>query len=190
MNLVNRLLILLLALGFLAAGVLLAVSPALAERTVGEAAAGGLRAFQATTATERLGAGIILAAVGAILLVLELWPSRRARVVRSAFDGGVVEYDAEATASLLERDLARLEGVQRVMALVVPRSDRVDVLLRLHPLDSAAPRAVAERVASRARERVEREMGLQLGELRIGVAPPRGDHAVERREPARVTETA
>ncbi len=165
----TRVPVVLLALALGAAAAILGLVPDQLLAT-GEAALGTVRSLEAGTRTT---IAIVLAALAGVLLVLALWPQRR-QVVRAGFDGGMLEYDGDTVARLLERHVARLEGVRGARVSTRTRQEKVDVLLRVATADGFEPREVGRRAASEVREKVERGFGLSLGQLRLVVAPAPG----------------
>jgi hypothetical protein len=116
----------------------------------------------------------LVAALAVILLVFELRPQRRS-VVRAQLEGGAtVEYDRGTIGALLERELAKIDGVRAARVLVTSRQRRLDAQARIAVAEGHDSHDVASRAASRIRETLQRSLGIELNSLRLAVTPGLG----------------
>lgn len=167
MALFNRVVVTLLALLLLLAAAALLATPDMALAT----AERWLAALRATPAPllAWIAAGAL--AVALLLALAEVWPQHAPRVFTARFDGGTVAYPREAVASVLEKELATVEGLREARAAVGGRGQKVEVHVRLAIDPRCDPQGVAVLAAGRVRDRVERGMGLRLRDLRLSIVP-------------------
>jgi hypothetical protein len=178
MTVLNRLLLAFLALFLLGVGIALLAAP---QATL-SLADQGLAALRGTSTTLLWTAGILIA-VGLILLITERWPQRRPQAFMARIDGGTVEYSREAIARALEQDMLTLPGVRDAQVVVGGSRGKVDAHLRLMTAHGIDPQGIAVQAAGRARDRLERGLGLRLRDFRLSVLPGEAEPVVtERRE--------
>jgi hypothetical protein len=163
----NRIIVLLLALAMLALAVALLATP----ETALSAAEDGLANLRAAPASSLLSGGTVLAALALVLLLLELRPAKaRSSTFAARVEGGTVEYPAATIGDIVERDLLRVEGVRQATAAITGRG-KVDVRARLLLAPDRDPQEVAAQASARLREKLERGLGLALGQVRLAIEP-------------------
>lgn len=166
MGILNRAIVIILALGLLAVAASLLVAP-VALLTAAETAVAQVReAPPLPWAT----AALVLAAAALVLLLLEVWPTE-ARVLQVRFEGGTLQYPADAVTEMVTRELAQVEGVERARASTRLRRGKLQVSASLATLGTVDPQAIGAEGARRLRERVERGLGLPLGEILLSLRP-------------------
>ncbi|MBI4504291.1 MAG: hypothetical protein HY691_02055 [Chloroflexi bacterium] len=163
----NRVIVTLLALLMLIGAGALLVAPDAALATA-EGWLAALRPMPAATLTW-VAAGLL--AVALLLALAEVWPQHAPRVFTARFDGGTVAYPREAVASVLEKEIATVEGLREARVAVGGRGQKVEVHVRLAIDPRCDPQGVAVLAAGRVRDRVERGMGLRLRDLRLSIVP-------------------
>ncbi len=147
------------------AGLLIAAPDRLA------ALAGELRsAVQAAPALSLLWAGVALAALGVLLVLLAAWPKER-RHFEAGVDGAVVEYPPSTVREAAERALLDLPAVRRARVEVGSRRDALDLRAQVDADPAADPQAIVADAAPRVREKLARGLGLHVERLRISVHP-------------------
>lgn len=177
----NRFIASLLSLVLLALGVALLTVPGI----VLSGAEGGLSALGALPATSLVIGGAALAALGLLLLLLELWPRGR-RAFVAPVEGGSVEYRAATVADFVERELRGVEGVRHAKAEVRGRGRTVDIGAHLQLMPDRDPGAVVGEATSRVHDKLGRGLGLTPGQVRVSIEPSAAKRPAEegRAQPA------
>ena len=129
--------------------------------------------------------GVIGATVALVVLVLELWPHPSPRVFRVRFDGGTLRYPAVGVANLVERDVARMDGISRAKVSLRHRRGKLDVFAWLTTTEADDPKTIASAGAGRMRDKLERGLGLPVREMCLSVQPGEPAGAARERERAR-----
>jgi hypothetical protein len=113
----------------------------------------------------------LVAALALIVLVVEWRPQRRA-VVRTQLQGGAtLEYDRGTVGAILERELAKIDGVRGARVQVMNRQGHLDAYARIAVAEGHDSHDVANRAASRIREALQHGLGIELNSLRLAVTP-------------------
>jgi hypothetical protein len=163
MDTFNRIVVLLLGLALLIGALATLTAPSwLSETTVTLAPEIGPSLFWGA---------ILVAAISALVMLMEVWPRRR-RVFESNIEGAVVEYPASSVRESVDRDLEALPGVRHAHSQVeMRRGGGVDMRLTVETEGAQDPQVIANRAAARAREKLERGLGLRVDRLRLAVRP-------------------
>ena len=161
MTALNRTFVVLVALALFAGGMAFALVPGW------PAIAGSL--LSNTAGGEHIWIGLALAAIAALLLLLEFWPQRR--VYESSIEGAVVEYPAASVREVAERELESIMGVRHAKAEVGSRRRGLDLRATLDTEVGFDAQDLSNRAAARLRERLERGLGLRVDRLRLAVRP-------------------
>ena len=174
----NRLVLIILALGGLAASGICFFAPNVAITTLVNQINAVSRAPVAPIET---GAAIV-AVICAVVLVIEILGDGGAKVFEAVIDGGAVEYPADVITYALESDLEDIDGIDdaRVRLDGDRRKANVYALLAVNPTDDG--QSFAARASSAIHERLE-GLGLEAGNVRLTFRPIRGkslarDHRV------------
>jgi hypothetical protein len=181
MTLVNRVIGALVALGLLGLAAALLLAPQPLRAAMQEQVA----TLQTLPPTALLVGGAILAAVGLLLLALELWP-RRPRSFIAQVEGGTVEYPKATVAEIVERELYSIDGVRHARVETLGRGRRVAVQARLALAPDRDPQEVTARATSRMREKLGRGLGLALAQVHLAIEPTEPRRATEERPSAPV----
>jgi len=186
-NIFNRVLVIVLLLGFLALLVASAVLPASFVAWLEAIGAGAQALLVPPVEYIRLGVTAVLLVLVVLLLVLELRRGRRPTVTVRQAGGGTVELGTESVARSLEYHIGQVPGVAKVQPAVVSKGKVVTVALDLELDPMADLRAKSEEVVQLARELVEGKLGLKLASrgLRVKVrqAPYSGGAAGPQPQP-------
>lgn len=178
LNLLNRALIILLALGGMLLGILLIIVPKPLLQTA-QTVLGGLQRSVGEAPALFVLLGMATLGLALLVILVEVWrpPRRTVRVERVS--GGQAEVALDSIAQRLEYRLDRLPDVIKVRpAVSAARQGAVNVRLEVETsLDVNVP-VKTEEVIVIAREELEERMGLRLHQLRVNIR-----HAVRRAEP-------
>lgn len=165
MNLLNRLLALMLILLLLALGLVLMLFPREAllwTRLTIEAVD---RTFTPVTQATLVVAGLGIALVAVILLLLELTPRRPAAVRLLQVSSGEARLTTDAIAQRIKRELETLPEILRVTPQVHSRGKSVDLRLAIETDPEADVGPAVERACQLAREVAETRMGVRVNRV-------------------------
>ena len=161
----NRVAVIALSLVVMAAAALLAVRPenvANAAQMVGD----GLRSYTPWSVAWA-GAGVF--ALALLVIVLEVWPRRQSSEFLAKVSGADVVYQPEAVASAVEKELAGLDGIRFTTVQANGRGRSVDLYLGLVTEPGQDTQEVATRAIAKARDTIERGLGLKLARSRLSI---------------------
>lgn len=125
--------------------------------------------------------GLLLALLGALVILIELAPERSGSLILQRVGGGEARIGTDEVKERLEVELRGLPQVSDVEASVVGRGKKAEVGLELHVGANADLAATSEEVLRLTREIIESRMGIALDcapkvqlhyrELRVAEAP-------------------
>ncbi len=170
MSLLNRLLALALILLLLALGLALMLFPREAllwTRLTIEAVE---RTFTPVTQAILIVAGLGLALLAVILLLLELTPRRPAAVRLLQVSSGEARLTTDAIAQRIKRELETLPEILRVTPQVHSRGKSVDLRLAIETDPEADVGPAVERACQLAREVTENRMGVRVNRVWASVS--------------------
>jgi hypothetical protein len=173
MGVLNRLIMIVLAIGLIALGGWFILAPIAALAGADTV----LSVIRNNLQTSLVIAGIV-AFVGLILFLAQLMPSGRRSFVASVPEG-TIEYSRRSVEDMLERDLVDFDGVEDARVQVRGRGRKVDSRVRLRTDGTTDSRDLASRVGGRVRDRLDR-LNLGLGALNIVIDEPNGIRARRR----------
>ncbi len=130
-------------------------------------------ALQTAPAMSLFWAGVTLAALGVLLLLLALSQPRQ-RYFEAEIEGAVVQYPPGTVREEAERELLSLPEVRRARVHLSERTDAVDLLALVDTEPSFDLQRLAVPAASRVRDRLEHGLGLRVEQLRVTVRPVHG----------------
>jgi hypothetical protein len=163
MNVFNRVLVVLLLLGWIGALIASLVLPGASIATLRYALDWWAQAVTTVPGIYIhwvVAAGLLIVAV--VLLVLEIRRPRRLTVKLRQATGGIVELSTESVARSLEYHIAQVPGVTQVRPLVTSRGKTVRVALALETDPLVDVPAKSEEIIQLTRELVEGKLGLKL----------------------------
>ena len=174
----NRLVLIILAAGGLAASGICFVAPNVALTTLSNQ----LNVIPLIRVAPIETAAVIVAVICAIVLVLEILGDGGSKVFEAVIDGGAVEYPADVITFALESDLEDIDGIEDARVRLDGDRRKADVyaLLAVNPTDDG--QSFATRASNAIHQRLE-GLGLEAGYVRLTFRPIRGkgyarDHRV------------
>jgi hypothetical protein len=170
MNFLNRLLALVLILLLLALGLVLMLFPREVLQWTRLTIEAVERAFTPVTQATLIVAGLGLALLAVILLLLELTPRRPAAVRLLQVSSGEARLTTDAIAQRIKRELEALPDILRVTPQVHSRGKSVDLRLAIETDSEADVGPAVERACQLAREVAETRMGVRVNRVWASVA--------------------
>ena len=174
--LVNRIVVVLLALGLVA----LAAAAWLVPQALLNALDAGVATARGAPQIAWWVVSMVGGALGLVVLVLELWPHGSPRLFEVRFEGGSLRYPAEAIAQLVERELAHVDGIHRARASISQREGRLDVHAWLATSGETDPQRAASSGAARVRKTLEGALWLPVRNVSFSIDPAQAGSLAQR----------
>jgi hypothetical protein len=170
MHILNRILALLFLLLVVVLGILLMLFPREVLAWTRMTATGLERSFTPLTQAVFVVAGLALALIAIILLLLGLSPRRPATVRLLQVNSGDARLTTDAIAQRIKHELETLPDVQWVQPRVYSRGASIDLHLGIEADPDADVGPIAERACQLAREIAETRMGVRVNKVRAAVS--------------------